>query len=75
MVSIIFHSREYYHFDNDPWKGNGWAGKLENTWDYFIAGTYSDYDLAAILLGGVTAYGILILTQTQREAGYYPING
>ena len=41
---------------------------LENTWDYFIRGTFSFGDMAAITIGTITAYFLLIITSERRKA-------
>jgi len=41
---------------------------LENTRDYFIRGTFSFGDMAAIFIGTITAYFLLIKTSERRNA-------
>jgi hypothetical protein len=41
---------------------------LENTGDYFIRGTLSFGDMAAITIGTITAYFLLIITSERRKA-------
>ena len=41
---------------------------LENTGDYFIRGTFSFGDMAAITIGTITAYFLLIITSERRKA-------
>jgi hypothetical protein len=40
---------------------------LENTGDYFIRGTFSFGDMAAIFIGTITAYFILMITSERRK--------
>ena len=49
----------------------GWFPSIpffENTEDYFIRGTFSYADMAAITIGTITAYFLLILTSERRKA-------
>jgi len=41
---------------------------LENTEDYFIRGTFSFGDMAAITIGTITAYFLLMITSEGRKA-------
>jgi len=41
---------------------------FENTGNYFIRGTFSFGDLAAITIGTITAYFLLIITSERRKA-------
>ena len=41
---------------------------LENTGDYFIRGTFSFGDMAAIFIGTITAYFLLILTSERSKS-------
>ena len=40
---------------------------LENTRDYFVRGTFSFGDMAAIFIGTITAYFILMITSERRK--------
>jgi hypothetical protein len=41
---------------------------FENTGDYFVRGTFSFGDMAAITIGTITAYFLLIITSERRKA-------
>jgi len=41
---------------------------LENTGDYFVRGTFSFGDMAAIIIGTITAYFMLTITSERRKA-------
>lgn len=40
---------------------------LENTQNYFLLGTFDFFDLAAIALGAVTAYFVLVITNKEER--------
>ena len=40
---------------------------LENTWNYFLRGTFDFMDIVAIVIGTVTAYWLLVLTCRMQE--------
>ncbi len=41
---------------------------LENTGDYFVRGTFSFGDMAAIIIGTISAYFLLIITSERKKA-------
>jgi len=43
---------------------------LENIGDYFVRGTFSFSDMAAIFIGTITAYFILMITSERRKVNY-----